>query len=240
MSQSRKQTHRVCFILPAYNEGKVIGSVIKNLQKSLKQTSISYEIVVVDDGSKDSTAEEAARGGATVIRHILNVGSGGATATGLSYAQQNDFTIAATMDADGQHDPADVIAGVEKMQKAEIDLLIGSRLIDSSGMSKVKILGNRGLSFVTFLTFGVKVTDSQSGLRIFSQEALERLKWRTSGYEFCSEMLWRARQNGLSIKEYPIQAVYTDYSMSKGQNNWNAVNIIKALLQRRLMEIFGE
>lgn len=240
MSQLSKQAHQVCLILPAYNEGKVIGSVIKELRKALQKADLTYEIVVVDDGSKDNTSPVASRAGATVIRHILNVGSGGATATGLSYAQQNGFTIAATLDADGQHDPQDVIAGIKRMEKSEADLLIGSRLIDSSGMSKVKILGNRGLSFITFLTFGVKVTDSQSGLRIFSRKALDRLKWRTSGYEFCSEMLWRARQNGLTIKEYPIRAVYTDYSMSKGQNNWNAVNIIKALLQRRLMEIFGE
>jgi hypothetical protein len=77
-------------------------------------------------------------------------------------------------------------------------------------------------------------------LRIFSKKALDRLKWKTSGYEFCSEMLWRAKQQGLSIKEYPIRAIYTEYSQSKGQDNWNAVNIIKSLLKRRLMELFGE
>lgn len=206
----------------------------------MQKSPLSYRIVVVDDGSKDDTADEATKAGAFVIQHIMNVGSGGATATGLSYAQQNDFTIAATMDADGQHSSEDLIKGIKLMQENEADLLIGSRLIDSSGMSKVKVLGNRGLSFITFLTFGVNVTDSQSGLRIFSKRALDRLKWKTSGYEFCSEMLWRAKQKKLKIREYPIQAVYTDYSTAKGQNNWNGVNIVKALVQRRIMEIFGE
>ena len=232
--------HKICFVLPAYNEGPAIGSIVGKLDSSLKKSLFNYQIVVVDDGSKDDTASQAATGSVHVIKHIMNVGSGGATATGLSYAQQNGFTIAATMDADGQHEPDDVIKGVELMLKDEADLLIGSRLIDSSGMSRVKVLGNRGLSFITLLIFGVNITDSQSGLRIFSKQALDRLKWKTSGYEFCSEMLWRARQKGLVIKEYPIRAVYTDYSTSKGQNNWNAVNIIRSLLKRRLMELFGE
>jgi glycosyltransferase involved in cell wall biosynthesis len=240
MRVSPVQKPKVCIVLPAYNEEAVIGEVIDKLHHALKQAGIEYKLVVVDDGSKDATAAMAAKRGAHVIAHVLNVGSGGATATGLSYAQQNGFDIAATLDADGQHNPGDVVRGIELMQKAEADLLIGSRLIDASGMSQVKILGNRGLSFVTYLVFGINVTDSQSGLRIFSKQALDRLKWKTSGYEFCSEMLWRARQQGLSIKEYPIKAVYTEYSLAKGQNNWNAVNIVKSLVQRRLMELFGE
>jgi hypothetical protein len=88
--------------------------------------------------------------------------------------------------------------------------------------------------------FGVKVTDSQSGLRVFSRKALELLRWRTSGYEFCSEMLWRAKQQGLAIDEYPIRAIYTEYSKGKGQNNWNGLNIVTTLARRRLLELLHE
>ncbi len=232
----------VAFIIPAYNEATVIQGVIKDLIKSAKKESFNFEVVVIDDGSKDATLNEAKKGGATVIRHILNSGSGGATATGLSYAQQNDFFIAATLDADGQHKASDVINGVNLLlnNKSTADLLIGSRLIDSSGMSRVKILGNKGLSFITKLIFGVSVTDSQSGLRIYSRNALDNLKWKTSGFEFCSEMLWRADQLNLKIEEYPIEAIYSDYSKGKGQNNWNAFNIVKSLIKRRFVEVFGE
>ena len=226
--------------MPAHNEAAVVNNVVKNMQHVMKEEKYSFQIIVVDDGSKDDTAAVAEQAGAYVIRHILNTGTGGATATGLSYAQQSNFDIAATIDADGQHDPNDLVKGIKLMTTGSNDLLIGSRLIDASGMSKVKILGNRGLSFITYLIFGINVTDSQSGMRIFSKKALDRLKWKTAGYEFCSEMLWRARQQRLVIKEYPIQAIYTDYSRAKGQNNWNAVNIIKSLMQRRIMEIFGE
>lgn len=236
--KTKKNPLRVCVVLPAYNEAKVIGSVVAAMKEKLGASSYAGEVLVVDDGSKDLTATEARNHGAIVVKHILNSGAGGATATGLSYAQQNGFDIAATMDADGQHAPKDVLRGIDELVKTKSDLLIGSRLINSKGMSKVKIIGNRGLSTITYLLFGIHSTDSQSGLRIFSRRALEKLRWKTSGYEFCSEMLWRANQLRLKIGEYPIEAIYTDYSQAKGQNNWNGVNIIKSLLKRRIMELF--
>lgn len=230
---------RVCVVIPAFNEASVIGDVVSGVIKAFKNSAYSTEIVVVNDSSKDETGDIARKQGAVVIDHILNSGAGGATATGLSYAQQNGFDIAATMDADGQHDAKDVIKGVDEINKRGDDLLIGSRLIDSKGMSNAKIIGNKGLSTITYILFGIDSTDSQSGLRIFSLRALESLHWKTSGYEFCSEMLWRAKQQKLRISEYPIKAIYTDYSKSKGQNNWNAVNIVKSLLKRRIAELLG-
>lgn len=238
MAETKKK--RVALVIPAYNEGQVIAGVISDIKTVFNKNPYEYQIVVVDDGSRDDTGSVARKNGVHVISHILNTGSGGATATGLSYAQQNGFDVAATLDADGQHDAHDVLKGVRLSLAGESDLLIGSRLIDSKGMSKVKILGNKGLSFITYLLFGINVTDSQSGMRIFSKKALEQLKWKTNGYEFCSEMLWRARQKGLSIDEYPIKAIYTEYSKAKGQNNWNAINIVKYLIERRLMEILSE
>lgn len=229
---------KIALIIPAFNEGRVIASVIERVNAVFKNTDHNYEIVVVDDGSSDNTFTEIKSADVRVIRHILNTGSGGATATGLSYANQNNFAIAITFDADGQHDPRDVLRGVEQLISSKTDLLIGSRLIDTKGMSKVKILGNRGLSFITFVLFGINITDSQSGMRVFSRQALETLRWKTSGYEFCSEMLWRAKQLGLKIDEYPIKSIYTDYSKAKGQNNWNAINIVKSLVKRRIVEMF--
>jgi glycosyltransferase involved in cell wall biosynthesis len=231
---------RVALIIPAYNESEVIMSVIKALDDVFKKSNYDYKIIVVDDGSQDNTSVEAKKAGAYVIKHILNTGSGGATATGLSYANQNNFFVATTSDADGQHNPKDVLNGIDILIKNNLDLLNGSRLIDDKGMSRVKILGNKGLSFITNIIFGVNITDSQSGLRVFSKHALINLKWKTSGYEYCSEMLWRAKQLNLKIDEFPIDAIYTEYSKAKGQNNWNGFNIIKILVKRRVLEIFGE
>ncbi len=134
---------KIALVIPAYNEGQVIGAVISDLISLFKKTKYDLKIIVIDDASKDETTLRAGKKGAFVIRHILNSGSGGATATGLSYAQQNDFDIAATLDADGQHSPQDVLSGIEFIQQAKLDLVIGSRLIDGQGMSKVKRLGNK-------------------------------------------------------------------------------------------------
>lgn len=233
---------RVCIVIPTYNEAQVIGSVVSGAVKSLETSDYSGEVVVVNDGSKDDSSKIAKKHGAVIIDHLLNTGQGGAIATGLSYAERNNFDIGVTMDADGQHDIKDVFRGIDELIKQDADLLIGSRLIDKKGMSKVKVLGNKGLSFITYLLFGVNSTDSQSGLRIFSRRALEQLRWKTSGYEFCSEMLWRAKQQNLKMGEYPIKAIYTDYSTSNtrvgGQNNWNGINIVKTLVRRRIAEIF--
>ncbi len=233
-----KKKFRVCVVIPAYNEGSVVRDVAKNIERALEKSGLTYEIVVVNDGSKDNTETEAQKGGAKVINHILNSGAGSATATGLRYANLNDFDFAVTMDADGQHLAKDALKGIRLSMDSSYDLLVGSRLINSEGMSRAKVLGNRGLSVITYLLFGVNVTDSQSGLRVYSRKALEKLRWKTDGYEFCSEMLWRAKQQRLSIHEYPITAVYTDYSVSKGQNNWNGINIVKSLLKNRFLEIF--
>ena len=233
------QNKKIAIIIPAYNEESVIKKVIDDLNKILEnERKYIYKVIVVNDGSTDSTEVEIKKTNAYLISHILNSGAGSATATGLSYAQHNNFDYAVTLDADGQHLAKDVIRGLDKIIDSNIDLLIGSRLLDSTGMSVTKKIGNTGLSMITFLLFGINVTDSQSGLRLFSKKALNSLKWRTSGYEFCSEMLWRAKQKNLKIEEYPIKAVYTEYSINKGQNNWNAINIVKSLIKRRLMEIF--
>lgn len=231
---------KVAIVLPAFNEAKVITQVIKDLQETFRKSTYKYQIIVVDDGSSDNTAEKARINDVHVIKHILNSGSGGATATGLSYAYQNGFDMAATLDADGQHAAKDVLKGINLLAKGDVDLLIGSRLLKKEGMPGVKLFGNKGLSFITYLLFGINVTDSQSGLRVFSKRALFELKWRTNGYEFCSEMLWRAKQLHLRIAEYPIKSIYTDYSTAKGQNNWNGFNIVKVLLKRRVVELFGE
>lgn len=231
---------RVCVVVPAYNEATVIGEVVKSAREVFLKSKRAYDIdiVVVNDGSKDETANEAKKGGAIVINHILNSGAGSATLTGLAYARQHNYDIAATMDADGQHAPDDVLEGIKSIDQGNADLLIGSRLIDSRGMSKIKVLGNKGLSLFTYLLFGINVTDSQSGLRIFSKRAIDGLQWKSTGYEFCSEMIWRAKQACMNVSEYPIKAIYTDYSKAKGQNNWNAINIVKRLCKQRIAEIF--
>ena len=228
---------KVAVVIPAYDEASVIREVIAGIKKELRKTKFEFGIIVVNDCSGDNTSSVSRRARVVVIDHLVNTGVGGATATGLGYTKKGGYDVVATMDADGQHDPKDVVKGVRLLLRTRSDLLIGNRLIDTKGMSKTKIIGNRGLSLITRLLFGTNISDSQSGLRIFSKRAIKELNWSTGGYEFCSEMIWRAKQAGLVCGEYPIRAIYTEHSRKKGQSNWNAVNIIKSLVRQRLSEI---
>lgn len=228
----------ICVVISAYNEESVIASVVNDVKRAFKNKPFTSKIIVIDDHSSDATARRAEEAGAQVIRHVLNTGHGGAVSTGILFAEKNHFDIAAILDGDGQHLGADVVNGVEKLIESKSDLMIGSRLIDGQGMSKVKQVGNVGLNLITRVLFGIRSSDSQSGMRIFSEKAIRKLRWKSSGYEFCSEMLWRAKQTGLKVGEYPIKAIYTEYSLAKGQNNWNGINIVKSLLKRRISELF--
>lgn len=237
-----RRAAKIIIIIPAYNEGSVIGAVLDKLATDLAQTSQikNAEVVVVNDGSNDNTDEEVrSRKNVTLINHVLNSGAGAATRTGLRYAKMRNADFAVTMDADGQHDSKDVAAVIVEAQKGESDIVIGSRLIDAQGMPWYRVLGNKGLSFFTFFLFGLWVKDSQSGLRAFNHKALEKITFHSNNFTFNSELMWRFKQNKLVVKEIPIQAIYSDYSLAKGQSNWEAIHIIRELLKYRFLEFFN-
>lgn len=230
-------TQKALIIIPAYNEGKVLGPVIKNIKAELKSAKgIKFDLVVVNDGSSDNTKAVAEKN-TTTISHLVNMGSGAATRTGLEYAKRNNYDFALTIDADGQHLPKDLVNVIKKLTAEEFDLVIGSRLIDPKGMPAQRVLGNKLLNAFTRILLGVRVTDSQSGLKGFSRKAIEKINIRTNGFEFCSEIVWRAKQQNLNIIEVPISAVYTDYSRQKEQSNVNALRIIKTLIIQKAKEV---
>lgn len=232
----------VAFIIPAYNEGSVIVSVLTELINKLKkQNDFEFKIIVVNDGSKDDTEEQLSKFKEIYqINHILNSGAGAATRTALSLAKKMKVDAAVSLDADGQHLPDDAIKVANETLKGKYDLVIGSRLSDNEGMLWYRKLGNLGLSFFTFLLFGSTVIDSQSGLRGYGVKAINNISFHSNNFTFNSELMWRAKQQKLSIKEIPISAIYTDYSLAKGQSNWNAIPIFRQLIKRRLLEFFDE
>lgn len=228
-------------VIPAYNEAQVIGEVLDGLPKVIKsgKHNLQTNIIVVDDGSKDETGSVVAkRKHVIMVNHLLNSGAGAATRTGFNLAKKLDSDYVITMDADGQHHAEDVIKLAKEIVKGNADYIIGSRLIEAKGMPWYRVLGNKGLSFITFLVFGVFVGDSQSGLRAYNKAALGKITFHSNHYAFCSEMLWSAQREKLRIKEVPIRAIYTDYSLAKGQTNWGAIAIIRQILKRRILSIF--
>jgi glycosyltransferase involved in cell wall biosynthesis len=204
---------RVVVVIPAYNEERTIVGVIRGL----KQRGFT-RLIVVDDGSSDRTGELASCEGVIRLRHLLNRGLGGALGTGISAALRLGAEVIVTFDADGQHDPNDIVRLLEPIEAAEAEVVIGSRMLDPRGMPYRRRLANWTANVVTYLLFGAWTTDSQSGLRAFSSRAAARMQIMTNGMEVSSEIIAETVRNRLKRKEVPVKAIYTDYSLSKGQS----------------------
>jgi glycosyltransferase involved in cell wall biosynthesis len=179
---------KLAIVIPAYNEEKVIGEVIKGLPKKL---SLIDEIIpiVVDDGSTDETYKVAKSKTSHVFKHIINLGVGAATQTGFDAARKLGADIIVTLDADGQHNPDDVKKMILPILEKKADVVIGTRMLNPKGMPFFKILGNWTMNIVTAVVFHKWSTDSQSGMRAFDKKAIRKMCFHAIGYEICSEII---------------------------------------------------
>jgi glycosyltransferase involved in cell wall biosynthesis len=219
---------KLLIIIPAYNEAPVLGRVIQGVIKRLPHA----EILVVDDGSVDATAEVAQLAGAEVVRHPLNRGLGGAIGTGLLFAKRNNYDACITFDADGQHIADDLLI-MEQMLAAEpVDVVIGSRFLRNNTIPFDRVVLNAGANLLTWLLFGVYSSDSQSGFRGFSRKAIRAIRIKTQRMEASSELFGEIARLNLHYQEIPIRVRYTKYSRLKGQKNSNAWPIFSKLVLR--------
>lgn len=225
----------VAVVMPARNEGAVLGQVLARIPDHIEGMPVIT--IVVDDGSTDATAEVARRHGAHVARHMVNLGAGAATITGLKAARTLNSDIIVTMDSDGQHDPGEIEHLVRCLQDGKFDVVIGSRILDPNGMPLTRIAANLLLNAVTYVVYRKIVSDSQSGFKVFSGEAVDKLELRSAGYEICSEIIGEIYRKNLSYKSVPIKPVYTDYSRAKGQHFLNGVNLVLGLLIRLMRRV---
>lgn len=218
-------------IIPALNEEPKLGDVLKDLADN------GYKkIIVIDDGSRDGTADVAAKGGAHVVSHAINRGVGAATQTGFDMAKRLGAEYAITFDADSQHSASDITKMYEELQKGKAAVVIGSRFMKKN--NKIPLLRrcfNKFGNFVTFLISGIWVTDSQSGFKGFNKKALEAIEIKVNGYECCSDMIREIAEKELSYTEVPIGVTYSDYSMKKGQNFATGVKTLLKLIIQSLM-----
>lgn len=218
-------------VIPAYSEATVVGHVVRDA------LAIADAVVVVDDGSPDRTAEEARAAGAIVVRHAINRGVGGALGTGIAAARRLGATAIVTMDADGQHRAVDARRVFERLDTGDVDFVIGSRMIGEGrrGMPAHRVTLNRLGNLLTFLLFGLRVTDSQSGLRGLTRAAADGLDLRTNGMESSSEFVNEIRARGWRFTEIAIPAIYTEYSLSKGQSLGGGFRTAAKLIARRFL-----
>jgi glycosyltransferase involved in cell wall biosynthesis len=219
----------VWIVIPAYNEGTVIGQVVRGAE------TLGHRILVVNDGSTDNTAQQAYEAGATVITHPINLGQGAALATGLEYAVLQQADYIATFDADGQHRIEDLRRMLEILKKENFDIAMGSRFLEKpNNISLRRKIILKGAILITWLTTGVRLTDAHNGLRVMTGEAARKLRITQNGMAHASEIIELLKRHQLRFVEVPVTILYTDYSLRKGQPLSNALNILLELVTGRL------
>ncbi len=218
---------KIFVVVPAYNEEKTIAKVI------LELIDMGFEIIVVDDGSKDNTysivnniIKQKKTG--ILCKHLLNIGLGGALKTGIEAALIEDPDVIVTFDADGQHDPNDILNVSKPIIDGEADVVVGKR--DFDDMPRSKKFGNTVMNLITLIFYGIKVDDSQSGLRAFNRKAAEEIVINARDYGVSSEIVGEVKRQNLRFKEVPITTIYTDYSMTKGTNTSEGLKILVKLI----------
>jgi glycosyltransferase involved in cell wall biosynthesis len=173
-------------------------------------------VIVVDDGSNDTTADLAKKTGALVFSHLINRGQGAAIETGKRHALGRGADIVVTFDADGQFLPSEINDVVKPVLENRADVVLGSRFRKSKVPVFKKIL-LRGAVFFTYFTSGLNLSDTHNGFRAFSKNAAERIQIRQDRMAHASEILNQIAQNKLKYTEVPVTLKYSSYHLKKGQ-----------------------
>jgi len=203
---------RAWVVIPAFRESQVIRGVVEGLR------GMCRAVVVVDDGSEDATPEEAAAGGAIVLKHVVNLGQGAALQTGIDFALLEGAEYVFTFDADGQHLPESLTALAARMEETGVDVVLGSRWLgEAENIPVLRRLILRGAVVFTRFETGLSVTDTHNGLRLFTRQAASRMQITQQRMAHASEILERIGRLKLSYAEAPVTVRYTEYSLHKGQ-----------------------
>ncbi len=212
---------KVCIIIPTYNESAAIVSIIQKIRLQ------NMQVVIIDDGSTDSTAQISQDYGAIVLRNSKNQGKGFSLIRGLKYTLDKNFDAAITMDGDGQHCPEDIPHFIQKAQTSEAGIIIGNRIRNPRRMPIIRILTNKFMSWFISKLIKQKIPDTQCGFRLIKKELLEKIKFTpletsvnqqdraesltgftTKRFETESEILFQASHLGYKIESIPIESIY--------------------------------
>ncbi len=192
----------VCALVAAFNEEETIAAVVTGVLCHVP------EVLVVDDGSTDRTAERAAAAGARVVRHAQNQGKGAAVRTGLAQVLAGDASHVLFIDGDLQHDPDDIPRLLAASAQSGCDLVIAERAFARGSMPTARFYSNRIGSRILSAFIGTEVADSQSGFRLIRARALSELHLTATGYEIETEMLIKLARRKASLCRISIAPRY--------------------------------
>ena len=189
-------------VIPAYQEATRLAGVLE----AIAHAGLDCDVVVVDDGSRDATSLVAARAGARVLRHPFNLGYGAALQTGYKYALERGASIVVQLDADGQHDPAEIPRLLAPVEAGDLDLVVGSRFLGRGDyrMGALRSLGRRIFQAIARLA-GLRVSDPTSGFQAMNRRVLEIYARDFFPADYPDvDVLLTAWRNGLRVGERPV------------------------------------
>lgn len=193
-----------CVLVPAYDAARTVGDVVRSLVRIWPDPRA---VIVIDDGSRDSTALEASSAGAVVLRHEANRGKGAALRSGLQLAHKEGFEVAVTLDADGQHPPEEALRLLDH-QAPPGSLVLGIRDLVKAGAPRPNQLSNRISNFFLSKFARTVFADTQCGLRRYPIAATLAADGGATGYAFEAEIILRAVASGVPLVEVPIEVIY--------------------------------
>ena len=197
-------------LIPAFNEAARIGDLVGKVR------SMGLQVLVVDDGSSDNTAEQADAAGAAVIRHDTNFGKGAALATGFRHAVEQGYDAVVTLDADGQHEPAEVLRFFDTYNRTGIPVLIGNRIYDRHRMPWIRRIVNRWMSHVINRRMLQYIPDTQNGFRLYQTDVVAMVRPESPGFAAESEIILKLDEIGIRMGSVPVSVIY-----NKGKFNGN-------------------
>ena len=226
---------KVLIIIPAYNEEKSIKNVVEETYKNTN----NCDIVVINDGSKDNTLNEARKTKAIIIDLPINLGIGGAVQTGYLYAYKNKYDIAIQLDADGQHDSKYINDMVDLIQNGQADMVIGSRFIEKTNYKQTffRMLGIKITSGIIKLLTGKKIYDTTSGFRAVNKDIISLFS-RNYPYDYpepCTNMEMIIKKK--TIKEIPVEMRKRNTGISSISPLKSIKYMLKVILSLFLMRI---
>jgi glycosyltransferase involved in cell wall biosynthesis len=227
---------RVAVVIPAYNEENTIAGVVRGV----RGLGAEYEVIVVNDSSRDNTTRNAEAEGAVVVELPVNLGIGGAVQTGFKYAFDHGFDACVQVDGDGQHPPEGIPRLVDRLFSEGLDMVVGSRFM--GGDYKVpfmRALGIRVISIFLRLTTGMTVRDTTSGFRAINRRATDFFaKYYPQDYPE-PESLLLAYLKGFKIGEVSVEMKYREYGISS-ITPFLAVYFMAKVLLAMFIDLFRE
>ncbi len=233
MEISNAANKRVLIAVPAYNEGDTIGGVVERLQNLLSD----FDLLVINDGSNDTTGQILQSLGVVTATHLSNLGYGRAIQTAVKYALSCDYNVLITLDADGQHHPEQIQSIYDESIRSGWDVLIGSRYVSAQNYSHNPLGRRAGMQVFSLLVRLItkqRIYDTTSGLKVIKRNVFEPLS-HSHFVDFHSEAIVYLIRLGYRIGEYPI----TVSERTQGQSMYSTLSHLKYPLKTSLMLLLG-